>query len=288
MGTLGNPVQPWDMDHLHAGACSIHDEFYCPPTVPLALRTSYKAGSRSTATWAAMLEGLLPHLTTAHRTLSAILESGGHGVIGRYIHDWISHEEARLGCTAGAELTGVSKAVQHFTFGRIGLPMSLCPTCCRSAAGRLRVVYLRNPYLRLTSYWEHWRRKECQSQWILCPYKSWSFRQYIEQILDPSPNRTLFNRDDLRHVAPTLEGPLEQLGSIAFRLEDPQGSIARIERALCAEPYLYCSPLPPFPRPSSDSPRSLNEVDWLPHMRALVEARYQHDLDACCSSGTLG
>eukprot|EP00439_Symbiodinium_sp_Y106_P062635 s642_g9.t1 len=41
----------------------------------------------------------------------------------------------------------------------LGLPLALCPTCCREGTARLRVVTLRNPFARLASYWREWKQR---------------------------------------------------------------------------------------------------------------------------------
>merc|ERR1719198_2198369 len=85
---------------------------------------------------------------------------------------------------------------------RVGLPLSYCPTCCRTGAGRLRIIMLRSPLARMQSYYhKYWSN----SKGHLLPG---GFDRWVEEVLGSGArNSTLFEADDLDHVAPTFREP---------------------------------------------------------------------------------
>lgn len=302
--SLSLPFEPMSEGFLYAPACERKGQLYCPPGLPIALQLTLKAGSRSANVWAAMLEGLLPALSFARRNLAVALSDsgeagGGQSRLGRYVQEWLEHDESRLGCTPETALFSVMRGLHLFAeSGRIGLPLSLCPTCCRSGAGRLRVIFIRNPLLRLRSffkgYWAPLKRH-------LLPPSLLSgaddFETWVFLILGPGrSNHTLFESTDLDHVAPALRLPLGEMSSetgvrpVVFSVEDTKASLRRVERALCGPPFFHCTPLPEFPgvqgtaRSKSPSGDRHLSVESLPdEVRPLVLQHFRHDFDALAS-----
>merc|ERR1740129_2135466 len=81
------------MNFLTAHSCADTQQLYCPPGVPIAIQATLKSGSRSAALWAAMLEGLLPALVAARRTIAAQLQNEGTTyTFERFGHEWLQHE----------------------------------------------------------------------------------------------------------------------------------------------------------------------------------------------------
>merc|ERR1740123_1333387 len=107
-----------------------------------------------------MIEGLLPGLVAARRTLAAqlqqhVVDGGDSGdsallqasAFERYGREWLQHEALRLGCPADMWASHVNSVAGRFSADdhpMLGLPLELCPTCCSAAIGRLQVVMLRN------------------------------------------------------------------------------------------------------------------------------------------------
>ncbi|CAE8637611.1 unnamed protein product [Polarella glacialis] len=258
--SLTMPYDPGDGGFLYAPACERTGQLYCPPGLPVALQLTLKAGSRSAAVWAAMLEGLLPALVNARRTLAVTFaDSGadaGHGRLARYVQEWLEHEEMRLGCAPDLALFSITRALHMLSDeGRVGLPLALCPTCCRTGAGRLRVIFVRSPLARLRSFFHgYWFPSKGH---LLPPLRENArgeedhFETWVELILEVgSGNRTLFEADDLDHVAPAFQTKLHSVDGnpyVIFAVEDVAASMQRVERALCRRPFRHCTPLPKFP-----------------------------------------
>eukprot|EP00928_Gymnodinium_smaydae_P015060 TRINITY_DN15522_c0_g1_i1.p1 TRINITY_DN15522_c0_g1~~TRINITY_DN15522_c0_g1_i1.p1 ORF type:complete len:527 (+),score=71.75 TRINITY_DN15522_c0_g1_i1:31-1581(+) len=282
---LGTPYDPLQSNFLYAPTCERTGQFLCPPSVPIALRVVLKAGSRSAAVWAAMLEGLIPSLVAARRTLTASFAegsdgSGGESRVSRYVTDWLAHEEMRLGCNSEAALFSVSRALHRLADeAYVGLPLAMCPTCCRSAAGRLRVFFVRSPFARLHSFYHgYWR----PTKGHLLPADT-GFPAWVEMILGPYAvaNSSLFETADLDHVKPAFSRPLdEEVGElgrgpyVVFSIDEVSASLRRVEEALCAPPFLYCQPLPAFPeRHVQEEPRARHDLAGAsPNRAALAEA----------------
>ncbi|CAE7339711.1 unnamed protein product [Symbiodinium sp. CCMP2456] len=208
---LGFPYDPQHMSFLTAHACPSTRQLYCPPDVPIAIRATLKAGSRSTGLWAATIEGLLPSLVALRRALTASLQdevnfargsgSSADAAFKRFGREWIEHELFRLGCSQEdwhRTLNGIT--TRHFNeeLPLLGLPLALCPTCCREGTARLRVVTLRNPFARLASYWREWKQRRGH----LAP--DISFDSWLKEILSESPDRSFISERDEFHVEPAF------------------------------------------------------------------------------------
>eukprot|EP00913_Durusdinium_trenchii_P004505 g4182.t3 len=194
---LGLPYDFGDSNFLYAPACERSGQFYCPPGLPLALQLTLKAGSRSATVWAAMLEGLMPGIVAVRRTLAVQLGlSEESNKLARYAWEWLEHEETRLGCGGDLAFFSISRGVGMLDQGQIGLPMALCPSCCRRASGRLRVIFLRDPVARMWSFFEgYWFPRKGQ----LLPEPS--FETWLRLILSRNASSSsLFEASDLDHV----------------------------------------------------------------------------------------
>jgi len=280
---LGLPYDPTHASFLYAPACERAGQFYCPASVPIALRVTLKAGSRSAVLWAAMLEGLLPGIVAMRRTLAAALpempSEGSCGRLADYLRDFLEHDELRLGCSAESAMYSMHMAVHLLASqAQVGLPFGLCPTCCTTGAGRLRVVMLRRPLARLWSYYRgYWAP---QKGHLLAG----GFSEWVARILGETRtgyNRTLFEADDLDHVQPALSEPLTRGRAVAFSIEALSASERALAHALCQPPFGYCSPLPAFPAwglPANGrgEPPELLRAE----LQAQVAERYRYDLAA--------
>jgi len=205
--SLGLPYGFGDASFLYAPSCERTGQFYCPPGLPLALRFTLKAGSRSASVWAAMLEGLIPSIVSARRTLAAALSSSSEGnKVARYTQEWLEHDEMRLGCREDLAFFSISRGVHMLKENRIGLPMALCPTCCRTAAGRLHVIFIRDPVARMSSFFHgYW----FPAKGHLLPSHDLPFQIWVELILGANASASpLFEATDLDHVRPALDKPL--------------------------------------------------------------------------------
>ncbi|CAJ1428418.1 unnamed protein product, partial [Effrenium voratum] len=270
---LGSPYSVNSMDFFTGHACSDKGRLLCPPGVPLALEVKLKAGSRSAGLWAAMMEGLLPGLIAARRTITGMLQDGYTGaVLERYCHEWLEQDSFRLGCPRETWVGTANRIIGKFLHDRaspkLGLPMHLCPTCCAEGAQRLRVVFLRSPFARLVSYFQEWQPKAGKM-----PFSSW-----VEEVLAEQPNRSLIRERDEQHVAPVFrETPRPD--QLIFLLEDVAGSVQRVEKELCAG-WGFCLPLPGFPggrQGAGQRAAGAANARWTPALRRLVERRYVHD-----------
>eukprot|EP00933_Yihiella_yeosuensis_P040371 TRINITY_DN34672_c0_g1_i1.p1 TRINITY_DN34672_c0_g1~~TRINITY_DN34672_c0_g1_i1.p1 ORF type:complete len:526 (+),score=80.15 TRINITY_DN34672_c0_g1_i1:53-1630(+) len=281
---VGMPYDVTHMSFLTAHTCASMRQMYCPPSVPVAIQPSLKSGSRSTGLWAAMLEGLLPGLVAARRAITAHLQGqslnqgeGGSDAFKRYAHDWLEHESFRLGCSLEYWYTSMHAiSARHFDEGvpKVGLPLGLCPTCCSTGVARLKVVILRSPFARLASYFvKDWRKRKGH----LSP--NITFENWIEVAFGTTPDDVLMDKRDHFHIEPAFQA-LPRPGDIIFLIEDPVGSLRRVEEALCAEPFRYCSPLPDFPVGFSGAVRREAEVSWTARSLQIVEHHYRYDLAA--------
>ena len=104
---LGLPYDFGDSNFALAPACVLSGQYYCPLGLPLALKVTLKAASRSAAIWAMMLEGLMPAVVSARRTLSVALSSKGN--IPSFLREWIEQEEIRLGCSPELQFFSISR-----------------------------------------------------------------------------------------------------------------------------------------------------------------------------------
>ncbi|CAJ1462374.1 unnamed protein product [Effrenium voratum] len=243
---VGFPYDPQHMSFLTAHACASLRQLYCPPNVPIAIRATLKAASRSTGLWAAMIEGLLPALVAIRRAITASLQeaslAGGisDAVFKRFGREWIEHETFRLGCTQEyweRNLNSIVSRHLHDQLPMLALPLGLCPTCCKHGTGRLQVVVMRNPFARLASYWRDWRG----SKGHLAP--NITFQEWLDEILSDQPNRSLISARDEFHVEPAFNEP--PTDEVVFLVEEPLASLRRVEQRLCA--LGACVPLPAFP-----------------------------------------
>lgn len=280
--SLGLPYDFGDSNFLYAPSCERTGQFYCPPGVPVALQLTLKAGSRSATVWAAMLEGLMPGVVSARRTLAVSLsdsDDAGGSKVGRFAREWLEHDEMRLGCPGELAFFSISRGVHMLNEGRVGLPMALCPSCCKTAAGRLRVVFIRDPVARMSSFYHgYW----FPNKGHLLPgqdrlEKHALFETWVELILNGSS--AMFEASDLDHVRPALHRWLGD-GNVVFCLEDVEKSLQRVESALCRG-YGHCTPLPRFPavkfykKPKRESLQSLSS-----EVAELVRLRFRFDYEA--------
>lgn len=275
--SLGLPYDFGDSSFLYSPSCERSGQYYCPPGLPLALKLTLKAACRSSIVWAAMLEGLIPGIVAVRRTLAVALRSDQEGSnLARYAHEWIEQEEMRLGCPPELTMFGLSRSMHMLETSRIGLPMALCPTCCRTAAGRLRVVFLRDPLARMSSFFHGYFLKQKES--LLPQSDPHLFETWIRLILSPNASASpLFEASDLDHVRPALDrSPTDDPEQVIFCIENVEKSLRRVESALCTR-FGHCTPLPSFPavkRQSKREPKIGAEV------AGLVRERYRFDYEA--------
>ncbi|CAE7565503.1 unnamed protein product [Symbiodinium sp. CCMP2456] len=275
---LGLPYDFGDSNFALAPACVLSGQYYCPVGLPLALKVTLKAASRSAAIWAMMLEGLMPAVVSARRTLSVALSSKGN--IRSFLREWIEQEEIRLGCSPELQFFSISRSVAKMEEqARIGLPMALCPTCCRTAAGRLRVVFVRDPLARMSSFFHGYFLKHKER--LLPQSDPHLFETWIRLILSPNASASpLFEASDLHHVRPALDrSPADDPEQVVFCIEEVEKSLRRVESALCTR-FGHCTPLPSFPavkRQTKREPKIGVEV------ASLVRERYRYDYEALTS-----
>ncbi|CAJ1460197.1 unnamed protein product [Effrenium voratum] len=303
--SLGLPYEFGDSNFLYAPACERTQQFYCPPGLPVALQLTLKAGSRSATVWAAMLEGLMPAVVSARRTLAVAMSgsAAGYSRVARYAQEWLEHEEMRLGCSPDLALFSISrvplfvfvfaicernpfaikfmpspKGLHMLSDGRVGLPMGLCPTCCRTGAGRLRVVFVRSPLARLSSFFHgYWFPQKGH----LLKEETSQFQQWVRLILSPVASASpLFEASDLDHVRPAFTESLSDK-HVVFCIEDVAGSLRRVETALCKR-FGHCTPLPSFPAVRS-KPAKFEQL--APDVEQLLKSRFHHDFLALASCG---
>ncbi|CAJ1460200.1 unnamed protein product [Effrenium voratum] len=278
--SLGLPYEFGDSNFLYAPACERTQQFYCPPGLPVALQLTLKAGSRSATVWAAMLEGLMPAVVSARRTLAVAMSgsAAGYSRVARYAQEWLEHEEMRLGCSPDLALFSISRGLHMLSDGRVGLPMGLCPTCCRTGAGRLRVVFVRSPLARLSSFFHgYWFPQKGH----LLKEETSQFQQWVRLILSPVASASpLFEASDLDHVRPAFTESLSDK-HVVFCIEDVAGSLRRVETALCKR-FGHCTPLPSFPAVRS-KPAKFEQL--APDVEQLLKSRFHHDFLALASCG---
>lgn len=195
--------------------------------------------------------------------------------------EWLEHEETRLGCGGDLAFFSISRGVGMLDQGQIGLPMALCPSCCRRASGRLRVIFLRDPVARMWSFFEgYWFPRKGQ----LLPEPS--FETWLRLILSRNASSSsLFEASDLDHVRPALHRPLgHESQEVMFCMEDVEKSLRRVEGALCRY-YQHCTPLPQFPAVKKKKKASSSKpLATLGDFAAgLVRDRFHFDFDALAS-----
>merc|ERR1719409_721796 len=105
-----------------------------------------------------MIEGLLPGLVALRRSVTAGLQRTERATwMERYTRENFEHETLRLGCSFDILVDDINAGISRFyrdDWPMIGVPLELCPTCCRHAAGRIKVVFVRNPKGRLASFYK--------------------------------------------------------------------------------------------------------------------------------------
>ncbi|CAE7539082.1 unnamed protein product [Symbiodinium pilosum] len=276
--SLGLPYDFGDSDFLYSPSCERTEQLYCPPGLPVALQLTLKAASRSATVWAAMLEGLIPGIVAARRTLGVALSSDKGSNIARWVQEWIEHEEMRLGCPADLAMFSISRSLHMLDDARIGLPMALCPTCCLHGYGRLRVIFIRDPFARMSSffhgYWSH-RKGHLLPPGSFTPFETW-----IHMILSPNASASpLFEASDLDHVRPALDKPLpSNHRQVVFCIEDVEKSVRRVEDALCRG-FQHCTPLPSFPAVK----RTKRKPQMSTAVAGLIRERFRFDYEALAS-----
>ena len=162
--------------------------------------------------------------------------------------------------------------------GRIGLPMALCPSCCRTGAGRLKVIFLRDPLARLSSFFNgYWMQMKGH---LLPRGGSSPFETWIQLILGPNASSSpLFESSDLDHVRPAFSEPLpNDRQQVVFCIEDAEASVRRVEDALCKS-FQHCTPLPDFPagKQTKREPKVGSDV------ADLLRHRFRLDYEAMAS-----
>ena len=109
--SLGLPYDFRDSYFVLSHSCQQTGQYYCPPGLPLALKFTLKAASRSSTLWAFMLEGLLPAVVAARRSLAAAFSAMDEGSsIARWAREWIEHEEMRMGCPPDLTMFSISRS----------------------------------------------------------------------------------------------------------------------------------------------------------------------------------
>ncbi|CAE7307376.1 unnamed protein product [Symbiodinium natans] len=274
--SLGLPYDFRDSYFVLSHSCQQTGQYYCPPGLPLALKFTLKAASRSSTLWAFMLEGLLPAVVAARRSLAAAFSAMDEGSsIARWAREWIEHEEMRMGCPPDLTMFSISRALHKLEKMFIGLPMALCPTCCRTAAGRLRVVFMRDPLARMSSFFfGYWLQYKGH---LLPKDESPVFETWIRLILHPNASSSpLFEASDLDHVRPAfVKSPAKDEREVIFCIEDVEKSLRRVEDALCRS-FRHCTPLPSFP--AAKKAKRMAQVGS--EVASLIRERYRFDYEA--------
>ncbi|CAJ1460202.1 unnamed protein product [Effrenium voratum] len=227
--SLGLPYEFGDSNFLYAPACERTQQFYCPPGLPVALQLTLKAGSRSATVWAAMLEGLMPAVVSARRTLAVAMSgsAAGYSRVARYAQEWLEHEEMRLGCSPDLAL---------FSISRVPLFVFVFAICERNP---FAIKFMPSPKgLHMLS--------DGRVGLPMGKEETSQFQQWVRLILSPVASASpLFEASDLDHVRPAFTESLSDK-HVVFCIEDVAGSLRRVETALCKR-FGHCTPLPSFP-----------------------------------------
>ncbi|CAJ1460203.1 unnamed protein product [Effrenium voratum] len=301
--SLGLPYEFGDSNFLYAPACERTQQFYCPPGLPVALQLTLKAGSRSATVWAAMLEGLMPAVVSARRTLAVAMSgsAAGYSRVARYAQEWLEHEEMRLGCSPDLAL---------FSISRVPLFVFVFAICERNP---FAIKFMPSPKgLHMLS--------DGRVGLPMGKEETSQFQQWVRLILSPVASASpLFEASDLDHVRPAFTESLSDK-HVVFCIEDVAGSLRRVETALCKRSGLllsrlieittaqcatlcmtwgsgrrmdgrcaemcrgfgHCTPLPSFPAVRS-KPAKFEQL--APDVEQLLKSRFHHDFLALASCG---
>ncbi|CAJ1343402.1 unnamed protein product [Effrenium voratum] len=262
--SLGLPYEFGDSNFLYAPACERTQQFYCPPGLPVALQLTLKAGSRSATVWAAMLEGLMPAVVSARRTLAVAMSgsAAGYSRVARYAQEWLEHEEMRLGCSPDLAL---------FSISRVPLFVFVFAICERNP---FAIKFMPSPKgLHMLS--------DGRVGLPMGKEETSQFQQWVRLILSPVASASpLFEASDLDHVRPAFTESLSDK-HVVFCIEDVAGSLRRVETALCKR-FGHCTPLPSFPAVRS-KPAKFEQL--APDVEQLLKSRFHHDFLALASCG---
>jgi len=294
---------------------------HCPLWAPLAAAVMDRAASMSLLHWLAALDGR-PRRTkpsSADRSGRQVFEVSArdrltlweqweslatayaNGGVPGLVRDWLSPEFRAVGLNARQSRNASTWSLlgsHHIGVRgrRIHLPSHLCFTCCSQGIDRLRVVFVRNPFARLVSFF--------RMAWLgnpLKPLNRWedfpafarrasAGRRQIAGSVATLSQQGFSDEDWLhtRSMSDWLQDGQSMNGSVqstifnVVHVEHLQDEIQELERLLCTD-FAFCAPLPEFPRVNSFSLGvssdiwsqcwSDQDVVW------LVHERYKHDFD---------
>ena len=181
------------------------------------------------------------------------------------------------------------------------VPPQQCFLCCAGqGSDRLKVVFVRNPFVRVVSYFRmNWINNTRQHP----DCTTWScFEDFIGRILKVKTETDAFeslrvplhaeatsmNIDDLIHLRSVdawfndkfLRVPLNQTDFHIVHLETLGEDFARFKQRLCAE-FSFCAQLPPFPHIHSRNwvlDRNWAGI-WTPNATAMLLQIYRKDFE---------
>lgn len=130
----------------------------------------------------------------------------------------------------------------------------MCHTCCATGSGRVRIVFVRNPFARIMSYYKYnWRSKTSFPQFVHLASRD-------PRLCDPRDadgncsGRALFGRVERMHVVPVSrwvgllpqqQGP-STLDLLVIHLELLDRGLEDLQLRLCRD-FRFCVPLPRLP-----------------------------------------
>jgi hypothetical protein len=304
-----------------AGGSNCRPYLHCPLWLPIAVAIIDRAASMSVLLWLSKLDGRprrthgFEPVNSSRPTLFDIWSSLVSSIktLGseKASAEWLTSEFDLLGLNEADAQTLTSRCFRHYTSSpgnlgrRVNLSPHLCFTCCIKGTNRLHLVFARNPFTRLTSYFRlRWLGSSSKK------HNSWvDFPQFVDYVarLDnetdaystyklpvSKPLRSLaadFVDEDLLHTRSASEWIRQSMQASQWtsryvhvvRIEHLEEETAELAAILCSG-YKYCEQLPSFTHSNSfkDPP---SEVIW----RAIwssedtvqrVVHRYRADFEA--------
>ncbi|CAJ1342414.1 unnamed protein product [Effrenium voratum] len=271
--------------NCQASAGNASHLFFCPVQVPIAVAIMHKAGSHAVGAW---LLGLHPRGRLLGRRWFAARGPSGFERFQRWLF-------GRQGLGAGASL---GERGQRSLFRRMQMEMaqhsliSKCILCCAFATRRLPVIFVRNPYRRVESYFRH----RFLGNSGKAPLTTWeAFPGFLRLLADhrrdsvwraealpPLDEHDLMHTLSLDELLEDVRWPQAAREALArifpVRLEAPEDFL-ELQSALCAD-HGYCQPLPALPDifPLSPLIASLEPTTaWTQEARDLMAVLFSSD-----------